>query len=77
MDHVYAYNYWRKAFVEENDFWDKEDFDEWFRHGADATEANPGHFGIVEPGSKEHFNQSIRMSLIAMLHACARGDFGQ
>lgn len=77
----YAYNFWRKAFVESSGgHFTKADFDKWFRAGAKPVANSLGYFGTVEvdsPGSKEHFNQAVRQAFIDMLDACADGRFGK
>ena len=79
MDFEYAYNYWRKAFVESSDgYFDKEDFDKWFRNDAQHITDSFGYFPTIDdPGSKEHFDVLARQTFITMLKACADGRFGK
>ena len=77
MDWEYAYNYWRKAFVEgcEGAFI-KEDFDNWFRANSDPQTYHLGYFPVIDrPGSPEHFSSEMRQAFSSMLSACASGKF--
>lgn len=71
VDYEYAYNYWRKVFVDASDgHFRNRDFDQWFRHYPFAV-ANP------RPGSKEHFDQLALTAFNQMLEACAAGRFSK
>ncbi len=75
VDYEHALNFWRSVFANKTEIWDKNDFDEWFWRGEKAV-----IFDIIrkeEEGSPKHFDQVIRESFIAMLKACARGDFSK
>ena len=77
----YAYNFWRKVFVDSADgLFSKGDFDKWLRGGAKPIASSLEYIGTVDvdmPGSKEHFDQLIRMVFVDMLNACAEGRFGR
>lgn len=79
MDFAYAYNFWRKVFVERSEgHFSNEDFDRWFMNGAKPVADSITYFGTVEePGSKEHFHEEMRVAFIDMLEACAEGRFGK
>jgi hypothetical protein len=79
MEFEYAYNYWRKVFVESSDgHFTNKDFDKWFRNGSKQVSNSLGYFGTVEElGSKEHFDLQMRIAFISMLEACADGIFGK
>jgi len=79
MDWEYAYNYWRKAFIERSEGrFTRDDFDQWFRNGAQHASDSLGYFGTTpEPGSNEDFELTKRVAFIDMLKACADGQFGK
>ncbi|WP_372522825.1 hypothetical protein [Sulfuricaulis sp.] len=79
MEFEYAYNYWKKSFVDSSDgHFTKQDFDKWFRNGARHATDALGFFPTVDsPGSKEHFDILMRQGFISMLEACADGRFGK
>lgn len=78
---TYAYNYWRKVFVENsNRHFTASDFDKWFLAGADPEKSSLTFFNVSEEvpeGSREHFNQALRQSFIAMIEASADGRFNK
>jgi hypothetical protein len=74
MEHEYAFNYWRKVFTTESEgHFSKAEFDKWF-----LGKVPMAHFPIIDdPGDDNHFHLLIKTSFIAMLEACARGEFGR
>jgi len=79
VDPVYAYNYWRKVFVDSSDGkFTSRDFDKWFRNGSNLATDKMTYFPTNQtPGSKEHFDVLMRTALIQMLEACSDGHFGK
>ena len=80
MDHMHAYNYWKKAFFDSaNGVFSKQDFEDWFRSGTNPPVTSVMYFpdeGLIDNGSPEHFDLLMRQAFIAMLDACASGVFG-
>ena len=49
MEFEYAYNYWRKIFVDGSDgHFNKDDFDKWFRNDAQHVSDAFGYFPTID-----------------------------
>ena len=79
MDWHYAYNFWRRIFVDSSKGrFTEADFDQWFHNGS-MSDDRP--IGLVPVGGQydqqSHFFNTNRAAFAAMLDACAEGRFGR